>query len=112
VHCLSDQKGRGIETRLIKPEIDHQNWSMDCSYLAVLEFKPLKPGPVNLTSRIFERVQNSELWLNGKRIDKKNEYMTVLNLLPGVNRLVVKSPCNNYITVKIDLRWSFYQFPI
>lgn len=74
----------------IYPNPDRKFWKEYSKYLAVVEFRPLKPGKTIITSTLFDARLKSELWHNGVRIKpvKPNSRIAEVNLTPGVNRFV------------------------
>ncbi len=87
-------KRPNVGTGIIYPgHMNKKNWKDKAEYLAVIDFKPLKAGKITITSTVGQLWKKSELWLNGSKIEFKQNKAEI-TLVDGINRFVLKSPQN------------------
>lgn len=76
--------GTGV---LYAGRVMEKGWKRDAPILTIVDFKPLKPGKMDL---ILSSAGGGELWMNGKKVAVRNR-KAVIEPVAGRNRLLMKS---------------------
>ena len=76
--------GTGV---LYAGRVMEKGWKRDTPILTIVDFKPLKPGKMDL---ILSSAGGGELWMNGEKVTVRNR-KAVIEPVAGRNRLLMKS---------------------